>query len=121
MRIIVYVDKQANGATAAITDILKTASLSSYRNLDQVDRFIILDDQVVALEQQVVNSASSVTGDCAKQWKVSKKCNIPIHFNAAAGAITELRSNNVGVAFITTTTQANFAFQGTARVKFTDD
>jgi len=47
-----------------------------------------------------------------------KKCNIPIEFSGATGAITEIRSNNVGLLVISRNGTAGFASQ--IRVRFSD-
>lgn len=119
LRTILFVDKQANGATAAVTDILKTANIASFRNMDQVDRFIILKDKVTPIP---VNSANALHTDVSStMWKLSNKCNIPVHFSSTTGAITELKSNNIGLLMIADTATCNASTSiGTARVKFTD-
>lgn len=117
IRIIVFIDKQANGATAAVTDILKTATFASFRNMDQVDRFTILKDKVYTIRCQSSNALH--TGASAIYFAMSKKCNIPIHYSSTTGAITEIKSNNVGLLYIADGTQVNVA-SGASRVKFTD-
>jgi len=118
IRIIIYVDKQTNGATAAFTDILKGGQVTSFRNMDQVDRFIILKDKIYAPPVMAANALHTSTS--ARYYSISKKVNLPVHFSSTTGAITELRSNNIGFLAISDTASANI-FNGVARVKFTDD
>jgi len=117
-RVIVFIDYQANGATAAVTDILKTASIVSFRNMDQVDRFKILEDFVIRLTPGVIGSIAS--DNCNMRWAVNKKVNIPIHFSSTTGAITELKSNNIGLLFIADSALVNVTTLGIARVKYID-
>lgn len=46
IRVIMYVDKQANGATAANTDVLESASFLSFNNLSNKGRFRTLMDRI---------------------------------------------------------------------------
>lgn len=119
IRVIVYLDKQANGAAAAVTDILNTAAITSFRNMDQVDRFVILVDKVVFNPVECANALH--TSNQRHYWSVNKKCNIPVHFSSTTGAITEVRSNNIGILYISDFASGNSAANGRARVKFTDD
>lgn len=120
IRIILYIDKQANGATAGVTDILKTTNgIASFRNMDQVDRFVILKDKVVKVP--ILSTNALHTGTDNKIWKMNIKCNIVVHYSSTVGAITELRSNNIGLLYIADKATINAAEIGLARVKFTDD
>lgn len=116
-RVIVFIDKQCNGAAAAVTDILNTANISSFRNMDQVDRFTILKDKMYVLPCRSTNVLHTISPLIRVNW--SKKCNIPVHFSSTTGAITEIRSNNIGILFISNTVNENTG--GIARIKFTDD
>lgn len=119
VRVIVYLDKQTNGAAAGVTDLLKTAAITSFRNMDQVDRFVILVDKIVFNPVESANAAH--TSNQRHYWSVNKKCNIPVHFSSTTGGITEVRSNNIGILYVTDEANANSAANGIARVKFTDD
>jgi len=118
LRVIVYVDKQANGAAAAITDIVKTAALASFRNMDQVDRFDILMDKVFKIGSGGTNALHTDEGK--KYWKINKKCNYPVHFSSTTGAITELKSNNIGILYLADVANVNAAVASVCRVKFVD-
>jgi len=126
VRIIVYLDKQANGTPAVVSDILETANMNSFRNLANSKRFTFLTDKKTTL-----NSMSSVTGNeippvpqtfatmaVIKQWQVFINANIPIEFDSTTGATSEIRSNNIGVLVISrdpSRTRFNF----TVRIRFT--
>ncbi len=99
VRLIFYLDKQCNGATATITNILSTDFYNSFRNLTETGRFKILMDKMHTLNCQA-GGGNGTTNDWASritQGSFYKKCNIPLEFNNTAGAITEIRSNNLGV------------------------
>lgn len=124
VRWIVFVDKQANGAApAAISDLLQTmpgatTDLNSFRNMDNVDRFVILKDKTYILNPQTQNAALG-SGVTTRELKMNKKCQIPLEFSSTTGAIGEIRSNNVMSLLISLGNNlTNFAM--TTRVKFSD-
>lgn len=119
LRVILYVDKQANGAAATVADLISVANVTGFRNMDQVDRFTILKDKVYTIEPKCANATSTSTAD--RMYKISKKVNIPVHFSSTTGAITEVRSNNIGILLFGNFNSVNFAQTGLARIKFTDD
>lgn len=97
-RIIVFWDKQTNGAAATVTQILASASYLSYRNLQQTGRFSILSDKKYTINAAAGNGTS--TGDKRLHWKLNLKCNIPLEFSASTGAVADLTTNNIGVLAI---------------------
>lgn len=119
LRVIIYVDKQCNGVAATVTDILKSAAINSFRNMDQVDRFLILKDKMIKVTVDSANALHTATSTTF--WKASWKGALPIHYSSTTGAITELRSNNIGMIYISDNPALNAAGTGIARIKFTDD
>lgn len=124
VRWIILVDKQANGATVgAVSDVIQTmpgatTDLNSFRNMDNVDRFVILKDKTYVLNQATQNGAlgSNVT---TRELKFNKKCQIPLEFSSTTGAITEVRSNNILCMLISLGNNLT-QFALTVRVKFSD-
>jgi len=100
IRIIVYLDRQCNGAAVTSTDLLQTAAIDSFYNLDNVDRFRMLHDKTFTLTSPsaVIPSAGTIqTGTAMKNWKWSAMVNLPIEYSGTTGALTEIKSNNIGV------------------------
>lgn len=120
IRVILYLDKQANGAAAGVTDILETSDHQSFNNLANKSRFRTLMDRVYDYVPQAV--AGDGTTNDTTGFNLSdtffKKVNIPIEFNAATGAITEIRSNNIGVLLLSRT--GILTFSSKMRLRFTD-
>lgn len=114
-RFIIYLDKQANGATAAVTDILETATVRSHNNLSNSGRFKTLKvcEFVMKAHGAITTAASE---DVHWESFTLSGLNIPIEFSSTAGAITEIRSNNIGVLGISSDglITANY----TVRVRF---
>ncbi len=104
-RVICYIDKQTNGADATVTDILETGEYDSFRNLANATRFQFLMDQTWPLNRQVAMTDGTNTsgGPNVVRNLVRKYFNvrIPIEFNSTTGAITEIRTNNVALLYIT--------------------
>ncbi len=121
VRLVMYLDKQANGAAAAVTDILSTDFYQSFNKLANKKRFTILMDKNYTL-----NSVGGGGDGTANDWPdfyiedaFYKKCNIPLEFDNTAGAITELKSNNIGV-MILAKTGSIAVLDSKCRLRFTD-
>lgn len=120
IRVILYLDKQCNGATAAVTGILESADYQSFNNLANKSRFRTLMDRTYSLKHQA--GAWDGTGTDWSQDIMNDsffaKCNIPIEFDADTGAITEIRSNNIGVLLISRAGVGSFLSK--MRIRYSD-
>lgn len=118
VRVIVYLDKQCNGATASVTDILETTQYLSFNNLANKNRFTILMDEHTDLRSQSGGGSTVAFGRMAvtKQWH--HKCSLPIEFSSTAGSLTEIRSFNIGI--LTISDRALIELNGKARVRYLD-
>lgn len=120
-RLIVYLDKQANGATAAVTDILESASWQSFYNLSNSSRFVILIDKTHSMNySSLASDGAGVVSSAERrqEWNWNKRCSIPVEFSDVTGAITEVRSNNVGILLISSA--AVIGITSKLRVRFSD-
>lgn len=100
VRVILYLDKQCNGATAANTDlIIANTDTKTFNNLANSGRFRTLMDRTYVLKSTagggLSTSNADFTGDAISD-SFYKKCNVPLEFSGTTGAITEIRSNNIG-------------------------
>ncbi len=123
VRVIMYVDKQTNGATAAVTDVLESADYQAFRNLTNTGRFRILLDRTHNLNRIVAVTDGTNTSNSPEivkgTFKMFKTVNIPLEFTAETGAITEIRSQNLGVLLISREGQAGF--ESKIRLRFSDN
>lgn len=124
-RMIIYIDKQANGATIAVGDLLASAETVGFNQLSNRDRFVVLKDKFVAFSPQAITWTgvpdTFIKGDVIRTWNYHKKLNLPVEFSGSTGAITEVRSMNIGMLLIATSeTVAVGSLYGTARIRFTD-
>lgn len=121
VRMILYIDGQANGVAASVTDILEVGTILSHYNLVNQGRFKILTDRTLQMNSKVftgdgINFSSGVDD---KYVTFNKICNIGIEFSGVTGVITEVRSNNVGVLLISSGT-AKVGINSCFRVRFHD-
>ncbi len=120
IRIILYLDKQCNGAIATVLNILQTADFQSFRNLVNSKRFAILLDKSHAVNYATA-LGSGADGDYTATAKIGqffKTINIPLEFSAETGAITELCCNNFGVLLISEC--GIISFESKIRLRYTD-
>ncbi len=120
VRVILFIDKQANGATATVTDILETANYQSFNNLVNKGRFRTIMDRTYDLKSEA-GGGDGTTEDYAEDSisdTLFKKVNIPIEFSGATGAIAEIRSNNISVLLISSKGLADF--DSKIRLRFSD-
>lgn len=94
--IYLVLDKQCNGAAAAVTDVLTSNSLATaLTNLGTTSRFSILKKWRVPFNA----TAGVTTAYCniTKNWEWTHKCNIPIQWDTANtdGSIGSIKSNNL--------------------------
>ncbi len=120
IRVILYWDKQANGATATVTGILESDDFQSFNNLANKNRFVILMDRMHAITASVGagNGTANDAGGNQENYSFYKSCEIPIEYDAGTGAITEQRSNNIGVLLVGK--QGFAGFFSKMRLRFTD-
>ena len=127
VRIIVYWDKQANGASAAVADILEDVTAlngyNSFRNLANSGRFRILYDVRKALIMPAVaQTAAGTFSTYISQWTwaFNKEVMIPVEFSGTTGAIGEIRSSNIGVLAISADSDSVPQVNYTCRIRFSD-
>ncbi len=125
VRIILYQDKQCNGATAAVTGILESADYQSFNQLANKSRFRTLMDRTYELSSGGGSGRGSTDtlafAEKAMQDTFFKKVNIPIEYDnsATTGVITSVRTNNIGVLTISKEELTNF--RSKMRLRFSDN
>ena len=121
VRVIVYLDKQCNGATAGITDILESDDYQSFNNLGNKSRFRTLMDRSYDLIVGAGggNGTTEDYGEDLVSDTFFKRVNIPIEFDSTTGAITEVRSNNIGVLLLSKSGLC--VFESKMRLRFSDN
>lgn len=121
IRVLMYLDKQCNGATATTAQILESDDYQSFNNLANKSRFRTLMDRTYSFNVPA-GSGADATSDWAGNLindTFFKKVNIPLEFDSTTGAITEIRSNNIGVLLISRGGLCGFASK--IRLRFSDN
>lgn len=124
VRVILYQDKQCNGATATVTGILESADYQSFNQLANKSRFRTLMDRTYALSATSGSGRGSTDTLAFGEYVITdtffKTVNIPIEYDnsATTGAIATVRTNNIGVLTIAKDTLTNF--RSKMRLRFSD-
>ncbi len=123
VRVIVYLDKQTNGLTAGVTDILEFDDYQSFRNLSNSGRFRILMDKTHSIKGVTAGAGDGLNNDFGSSeqtYKFAINLTTPIEYDnsATTGAITSMRSNNIGVLLVGKKGIANFVSK--MRIRYTD-
>jgi len=106
-RVILFQDTNCNGAMPALaSDILESASFTSFRNLTNKNRFKILSDKT----HTITNEVSGVGG---MYREIHGNTRIPINYSSPTGLIGTVTNNNLGLLLInkngsSTTLAGNF-------------
>lgn len=120
VRVLLYLDKQANKATAASTDVLESADFQSFNNLANKKRFRTLMDRTYKITASAGGGDGTTEDYGATELNDAffKKVNIPIEWTAGTGAMTEITSSNIGVILLSRAGVAGFTSK--FRLRFTD-
>jgi len=122
VRVIVFHDKQCNGAAAGYTDVLQEASIVSFNNLFNKDRFRILHDRVTEVNREVgfaeKDGANFHGSELHKFEKASYDCNIPLRYKDSSGGVSSLTSGSIGIMCISENGLATL--QTRIRVRYKD-
>ncbi len=123
IRVMLYLDKQCNGATATVAGILASDDYQSFNNLANTARFTILMDRTYAMNNPtntVLAGPIYAYGTMNIQDSFFKTVDIPLEFGGVAGIITEIRSNNIGV-LVLSKTGSLVNFDSKMRLRFSDN
>ncbi len=118
-----YLDKQANAATATVLNILETAEYQSFNNLSNKGRFRTLMDKKYVLKPHAGagDGTTNIFNDDLIYDEFFKAVNITIEYDnsATTGVLTSIRSNNIGVLLISKQ-RTGTVFNSELRLRFAD-
>lgn len=110
VRIIIFIDKQANGATAGVNDILQEvtpgmndANFLSHLNLSNMDRFRILEDHTMSLNAAsagVDAGGALISGNTSRTRFFRTPMKLDIEYSNSAAEIEAVSSNNLAILTI---------------------
>lgn len=117
VRLVMYLDRQCNGASAGIMQLFESSgNFQTFYKLENQDRFSILFDKQFTINATGENVTTNARLTHAVNGTFTKKCNIPIEFSGVTGAITEIRSMNVGIMVLSD--NGDCALASNLRVRF---
>lgn len=128
LRFMLILDKQANGAVFASTDVLavintaaaaSAISVDSFNNLDNSHRFLTLMDKQFDVNTATSNGVIAANNN-SFMIKKTIKCAIPIEWQSGTTTTlaNQLKSNNIACLMFSSTGTALCNF--VARLRFTD-
>ncbi len=126
IRVIIFQDKQANGALPGILDLMENGDLISFRNLSNSGRFIFHHDEFynVSTGGGAGNAGSGIefARALAPVIEFHKDVRIPIEYDNSltTGVVTSIRSNNIGLLLMSGDT-THGKFESRFRFRFVDD
>lgn len=99
VRILVYIDTQANGAAIASTGrLLEPNTIYGHFNEVEQDRIDIIADHTVDLFHRASIAQGPRFAAVVQSFSLHIPLEVTLDYNNATGAITSLTSNNIGVA-----------------------
>lgn len=115
-------DKQCNGAQAAVGDIweYETLPYTMMPNRENAKRFVVLKQWAYTLQANYEVAAAAVGYNTRQEIDYTLKCNIELDYSSTGGAITELKSNHLFLAYTDQFNDDTCKFDGMARLLFTD-
>lgn len=123
-RMILVLDKQPNGATPSIADILVNATSYAQLNPNNRDRFRVIRDEVWVLGPNGVGGTNTFASPNSFSVETYVKLSIPVIFNGAnGGTAADINSNALYLVWIGNLASGNSDGQidMTARVRFNDE
>ncbi len=116
-RVLVVLDKQSNGTALAIADVLTSAAVTSFDNLNYRERFVILHDSTIHC---------NATGEAGSQRfrKLTIGLGREVVFNSGnAGSVADIATNSLYLISIGSIAPGATAgsLQYATRVLFTDE
>ncbi len=115
VRMMLVVDRQANGTTATVTQVLEASLPQAFYNLNNSRRFLVLWDKLLNMNATAAIGTGVATSERGINIRYRKRITIPIDFNNTTGAITEIRSNNIFLLQLSSTGNALTTVQSRIR------
>jgi hypothetical protein len=111
IRAIALIDRQTNGATFSVGNVISNTNVFDFYNLDYERRFVILNDSSFLLSQ---NNPGNF-----KNW--STKLEQHLRYNNAAGAITSLTESSIAIILISNEETNTPTIELRTRIMFVDN
>lgn len=116
VRILIVYDKQSDGLTPDITQILSGGATPTYNapmNLSNSDRFVVLADEI---DHTYAGGANAYS----RSGKIYRKLNLPEHFNGTGGAFSDISSGAIWIMCSVSSGGGGAGIGYYSRIRFTD-
>ena len=116
LRFMIVQDKQCNGSAATVGEVLESANMNSFNDLETSSRFKILYNKF-----HVMNTFGAYSTQNSRSYihfQGAIDCNIPVQFSASTGAVGDVSTNNIFVLAISENGEA--IIDGQLRVRYLD-
>lgn len=114
VRVMIFVDLQTNGSTPAVTDVLLTANVNSFRNLSYGSRFKVLYDQRFTMVD-ADNYATKLVP------KLFFKIDYHQKFSSTGSTISDISAHPVFMLLVSNAASNLPTVAGRTRVRFLDN
>lgn len=111
-RVILFIDKECDGATPNVTDLLMSASPLSPININFSKRFVILKTWLITFSSSGKNDYSN---------KCYKVLNFHGNWDGTSNVIADAKENQLFALFISDTAVNNPGYSMYSRIKFYDN
>ncbi len=113
VRVLLYQDKQANGAVAGANEVVvDVGDWQTFNNLANTSRFRTLMDRTYNINYQAAAGSGGATDNDYAAISIDdtcfKKINFTVEYDGATNNITEIQSNNIGVILMSQNGTAGF-------------
>lgn len=107
LRIIIFLDQQTNGSSATVLEIMQQNQFDAHFNINNKERFKILWDKTVTMNRRVSGTDGpnrQSTPLVIRYVNYNRNMygkGISVDFDSSTGAVSEMRTNNIGFLYIT--------------------
>lgn len=120
LRVIVFIDYQANATLAAVTDILDSASALSPTNLSNRARFKIIYDKWKPVAASTYSAGIANGTFTPPQFTFYKKMAEDVTFGGTGNTIGSIQTGALGCLVISNQSSSAILYQLHTRVRFVD-
>lgn len=122
VRIVLVLDKQANGANPAWADVFDASGqpVDQFRNMDNSERFMVLKEFKIKPGAFMYDTVNANVHASMNILKYNKKCDIPVHYSSTTGAIGEVKSNNLVLLAVSNNGDDTHVLNGNWRIRYSD-
>lgn len=118
VRLIAYIDMQANGVVATVAEILSSTAINSFRNLFQSGRFKVIYDKTFHFNPGISGDGTTIdTAPIVRQIRAHLPINMKVDYEGATNGLTEVCCANIGMMAIAWGGKVDLS--GIGRIRYT--